>query len=172
MSLFKQILNAIDDPQKEANPNQLSSILNTIDTLSNYYNANPTMIKSAMSVIGKYTKTALQEKRQEEGEEKVEQLISQFGGTNANSQIVQMLFSTPQLQNLLGEAENKTGLSKNTIGQILPILLPLVLNFLKTGNNSGQSFGGNKVLSSFLDPDGDGDFDIADAISFAGKYLS
>lgn len=171
MGLFNQILGAINNPEKQASPSQLSGIINTINTLSQNYDANPAMIQSAMSVVGKYTKTALQEKREEKGETGVQQLISQFGGTNANNQIVQMLFSTPQLQSLTQEVETKTGINQGTVQQILPVLVPLVLNFLKTGNNSGNSLGNNPILSSFLDADGDGDVDIADAIKLAGKYM-
>ncbi len=145
--------------------------MKTIEFVSQNYNTNPDMIQSAMSVVGKYTKTALQEKREEQGEQGVQEIISQFGGTNANNQIVQTLFSTPQLKNLTDEVERKTGMSQGTTQQILPMLVPLVLNFLKTGNNSGSSLGNNPILSSFLDADGDGDVDIADAIQLAGKYV-
>jgi hypothetical protein len=55
----------------------------------------------------------------------------------------------------------------------LPTLVPLALNFLKTGNsaqNPGNS--SNSVLNSFLDADGDGDVDLGDALQMAGKYLN
>jgi hypothetical protein len=55
------------------------------------------------------------------------------------------------------------------IEQLLPVLVPIVLNFLKTGASS-QS-GGNSVLNSFLDADNDGDVDIADAMQMATRYL-
>jgi hypothetical protein len=52
---------------------------------------------------------------------------------------------------------------------MLPTLVPLALNFLKTGNN-GQ--GSNSVLSSFLDADGDGSFDMGDAMQMASGFLN
>ena len=172
MTLFNQILDAINNPEKEANPSQLSNIINTVNTLSQNSNASSSALQSAMSIVGKYTKTALKEKRQQEGDASVQNLISEFAGTNANSQILNILFSSPQLQNMIQEVENKTNLNQGTIQQVLPILVPLVLNFLKTGNNSGQSLGSNSVLSSFLDTDGDGDLDIQDALNFASKYVN
>lgn len=171
MALFNQILDAISNPEKEANPSQLSAIINTINTLSQNYDANPSTINSAISVVGKYTKIALQEKREEQGETGVEELINQFAGTNANNQIVEILFSSPQLQNLMQEVETKTGISQDTAQEIVPVLVPLVLNFLQAGSNSDKSLGNNPILSSFLDADGDGDVDIADAIKLAGKYI-
>ena len=171
MSLFNQILGAISDPSKEASQSQLTSIINTVQTLSQNYDANPSTIQTAMSVVGKYTKNALQEKRQEEGEVGTQKLISQFAGTTANNQILDLLFSTPQLNSLTQEVETKTNLNQGTIQSILPVLVPLILNFLKTGNDSGSSFTSNPILTSFLDKDGDGDVDIADAIQLAGKYI-
>ena len=171
MSLFNQILGAINNPDAEASPSQLSEIINTMTSLSQNYDANPKEVSSAMSLVGKYAKTALQEKRAEQGEGAVENLISEFGGTQNNNQVVSMLFSNPQLQSLLTDVESRTGISQNTIQQMLPTLVPLVLNFLKTGNSSGTSAGRNSVLASFLDSDGDGDFDMADAINLASKYI-
>ncbi len=55
---------------------------------------------------------------------------------------------------------------------MLPILVPLVLNFLKTGNDKRNIQGNNPVVSSFLDSDGDGDVDLKDAINMASRYLA
>jgi hypothetical protein len=45
------------------------------------------------------------------------------------------------------------------------------LKFLQTGNNTSNPQGSNPVLNSFLDADGDGDVDIADAMKMAGRYF-
>jgi hypothetical protein len=54
---------------------------------------------------------------------------------------------------------------------MLPILVPLVLKFLQSGNNTQNPQGSNPVLNTFLDADGDGDVDIADAMQMAGRYM-
>jgi hypothetical protein len=52
-------------------------------------------------------------------------------------------------------------------------LVPLVLNLLKTGSNAqNPAQGSNPVLNTFLDADGDGDVDITDAMSMAGRFLN
>jgi hypothetical protein len=51
----------------------------------------------------------------------------------------------------------------NTIQQLLPTLVPLILSFLQSG--------GNPLLNKFLDADGNGDVDIMDAIKLASKFL-
>jgi hypothetical protein len=59
------------------------------------------------------------------------------------------------------------------------MLVPIVLNLLKSGSSvhnpaaaQSASAGSNPVLNSFLDANGDGNVDIGDAMSMAGRYLS
>jgi hypothetical protein len=169
MSLFNQILGAINDPGQEGSPNQLAGILDTVQQLSGAHQADSGALQSVMSVVGNYTKSALSEQRDAGGEGQVQQLINQFAGNQANDMAVNALFSAPQLQGLLQEVENRTGISQDTVQQMLPTLVPLALNFLKTGNNEQ---GSNSVLSSFLDADGDGSFDMGDAMQMASGFLN
>ncbi|MDJ0746909.1 MAG: hypothetical protein QNJ32_26690 [Xenococcaceae cyanobacterium MO_167.B27] len=60
MSIFNQILSAIDNPETEASTSKLSTILDRVKQLSGNYQANPSAIQSAMSIVGNYTnKTTL-----------------------------------------------------------------------------------------------------------------
>ena len=172
MSIFNQILDAIDNPEKEASTNQLSSILDTVQQLSGNYQTNPDAVQSAMSIVGNYTKSALQQQRSQGGTAQVNQLINQFSGTQANSQVLSTLFNSSQLQSMIQQISLRTGLDANMIQGMLPILVPLVLNFLKTGNNKGNIQINNPVVSSFLDSDGDGDVDLTDALNMASRYLA
>lgn len=171
MGLFNQIINAVNNPEQEASSNQLAGIVGTVQQLSNNYQTNPAAMQSAMSIVGNFTRSALQEKRTNQGEQQVQQIINQFGGTQANAQVLQMLFSSNQLQQMTQEITNKTGINSQVVQSMLPSLVPLILNFLKTGANSQNPLGTNSVLNSFLDADGDGDVDIADAMQMASKYL-
>ena len=171
MSLFDQILGAIDNPSQQASPGQLGEILSTVQQLSNHANTDPSTIQSVLSVVGSYARSALQQKRASEGEQQTQEFVNQFGGTQPSTQAVQMLFSTPQIQQMLQEVEGRTGLSSGTVQAMLPMLLPLVLKFLQTGSSTSPSQGSNPVLNTFLDADGDGDVDIADALGMAGRYF-
>ena len=171
MSIFNQILSAIDDPEREASSNQLGSILDTVQQLSGNYQTNPSAVQSAMSIVGNYTKSALRQKRDRGGAAQVNQIINQFGGTEGNSQVLSALFGSSQLQDMILQIGRRTGLDARTIQTMLPILVPLVLNLLRTGNNTRNIQGTNPVASSFLDSDGDGDVDMNDAINMASRYL-
>jgi hypothetical protein len=171
MSLFNQIINAIDEPTQVASSAQLGDILSTVQQLSNNSNTNPSTIQSVLSIVGNHTRSALQQKRVNEGNHQAQAIVNQFGGTNPSTQAVQLLFNAPQIQQISQEAERRTGLSAGTIQSMLPILVPLVLKFLQTGTSTQNPQGANPVLNTFLDADGDGDVDIADAMQMAGRYL-
>jgi hypothetical protein len=171
MSLFEQIINAVGNPSQQANASQLGDLVSTVQQLSNSTNADPSAIQSLLSIVGNYTRGALQEKRDTEGTEQALDFVNQFGGTNPSNQAVQLLFSTPQIQEIVQEAERRTGLSAGMIQSMLPLLVPLVLKFLQSGSSTQNSQAGNPVLNTFLDADGDGDVDIADAMMMAGRYI-
>ena len=171
MSIFNQILSAIDSPEREASNSQLGSILDTVQQLGGSYQTNPSAVQSAMSIVGNYTKSALQQQRRQGGDTRVNQLVDRFGGTQASPQVLSSLFGSSQLQGMVQQISGRTGLNSQTIMSMLPILVPLVLNMLKTGNNRQNIQGSNPVLSSFLDSDGDGDVDLNDMMNMASRHL-
>lgn len=171
MSIFNQILSAIDSPEREASNSQLGSILDTVQQLGGNYQTNPSAVQSAMSIVGNYTKSALQQQRRQGGDARVNQLVDRFGGTQASPQVLSSLFGSSQLQGMVQQISGRTGLNSQTIMSMLPILVPLVLNMLKTGNNRQNIQGSNPVLSSFLDSDGDGDVDLNDMMNMASRHL-
>ncbi|MBW4647358.1 MAG: DUF937 domain-containing protein [Kastovskya adunca ATA6-11-RM4] len=171
MGLFDQILGAIDNPSQQASSSQLGSILSTVQMLSNNSHTDPSTVQSLMSIVGKYARNSLQQKRSHEGGQQAQSFVNQYSGTQPSTQAVQSLFSTPQLQQLVQEGTSRTGLNAGTIQSMLPVLVPLVLNFLQTGASTQNPQGSNSVLDSFLDANGDGEVDIADAMQLAGRYL-
>ena len=173
MGLLDQILGAVDNSNQEASTGQLASILSTVQQLGDSYGTNPSTMNSALSIVGNYVRSALQQKRAQAGDEGAQSVVEQFGGTYPNPQAVDALFGSSQIQQIVQTISQSTGLNANSILEMLPILVPVVLNMLRTGSNvQNPQQGSNPVLNTFLDADGDGDVDIADAMQMAGRYLS
>ncbi|MCA1991862.1 MAG: DUF937 domain-containing protein [Coleofasciculus sp. S288] len=171
MALFDQIINAIDNPTRQGSSDQLAGILSTVQQLSNNAHTNPSTIESILSVVGHHARSALQQKRQTQGYEQTQEFVNQYSGTQPSTQAVDFLFSTPQIQQIVQEAERRTGINSGTIQAMLPFLVPLVLKLLQSGTSAQNPQGSNSVLNSFLDADNDGDVDIADALQMAGRYI-
>ncbi|MEM8638232.1 MAG: DUF937 domain-containing protein [Cyanobacteria bacterium P01_G01_bin.54] len=169
MSLVNSLLGAIDNPNLQANANQLGNIVNTVQSLSQANSASPDAMQMAMGIVGKYVQSSLKQKRQQDGPQATQQLVNQYSGTQPNAAVVNALLGSQQAQGLINEVSAKTGLPAGTIQALLPSLIPLVLQFLQ----SGASLDGNnnELLNSFLDSDGDGDVDIADVMKLAGQFM-
>lgn len=173
MGLLDQILSAVNNSDQQASSGQIASILSTVQQLSDSYGTNPSNVQSAMSIVGNFVRSALQQKQATEGYEQTQGIVNHYSGTYPNPQAVDALFGSSQIQQIVQAVTQRTGLDANTIQGMLPILVPLVLNLLQTGTNSqNPQQGANPVLNTFLDADGDGDVDITDAMIMAGRHFS
>jgi len=172
MGLFDQILGAVANPNQQGSLGQLGSIVNTVQQMSDQTGTNPSTIQSVLSLVGGQVRSALQQKQATDGNESAQTLVNQYAGTSPNPQAVDSLFSPGIQQQVAQEAAQRTGLDAGIVQQLLPVAVPLVLKFLQSGANAqNPQTGGNSVLNSFLDADGDGDVDIADAIQMASQHI-
>lgn len=172
MGLFDQVLNAMNSSNQEGSSGQLATILSTIQQVSDSYGANPSTVQSLLSIVGNQVRSSLQQKRDTDGYEQAQAFVNHNSGTYPNPQAVHTLFSPNQQQQLAQFAAQQTGLNMGTIQQMLPILVPLVLNLLQTGSQTrNPQSGANPVLNAFLDADRDGDVDISDAIQLASRHF-
>jgi hypothetical protein len=178
MGLFDQIAGAIANPQTQANSNQLGSLIGAVQQFTGGQATNPSQTQALMSVVGSFVRSSLQQQRNTQGAQQVEQIVNHYSGTNPNAEAVQALLSQEQQQQLTQTAVQKTGLDPEMIQSMLPVLIPIALNFLKMGESGAASqasstsqAGGNGVLNSFLDADGDGDVDMGDMLANAQRFL-
>lgn len=171
MGILDQILSAVNNSNQAGTTGQMASILSTVQQVSDSYGAEPSTIQSAMSIVGNYVRSALQQKRDTDGYEQAQELVNQYSGAYPNPQAVHSLFSTNQIEGVVEAVAQRTGLDTGLVHQLLPIMVPLVLNLLQTGTHSQNPQGGNPVLNAFLDADRDGDVDIVDAMQMAARYL-
>lgn len=177
MSLFDQILNAVNNPQQQASPDQLNSIFGVAQQLAGNQGIDPSLTQAAMSILGRHVRSSLQQQQATQGTDHTMALVNQFAGLASNPQAVQALFPGGQQQNVANDISQRTGLNSSLVMSLLPVLVPLVLQFLQSGAtnqqaNAGMPTGGNPVLNTFLDGDRDGDVDLGDAMRLAGQFFS
>lgn len=171
MGLFDQILGAIADPNQQANPDQLGQVIGAVQQMAGNQGIAPSTSQDVMSMVGGYVRSALQQQQAEGGNEQVENLVNQFGGTGYNPSAVEALFSPNQQSQVAEAIAQRTGLSSQQVMGMLAVAVPIVLNMLRSGaTNQGQP-GSNNVLGAFLDSNNDGNVDMGDAIAMAGRFL-
>lgn len=130
MGLFDQIIGAV------ANSGQLGSIISTVEQLSNSTGVDLSTLQSVLPVVEGHVRSALQDKEATDGNEAVQGLISQFAGTTHSTEAVDSVFSPEAQQQVAQVVAERTGLDAGIIQQILPLAVPVVLNFLHFGANS------------------------------------
>lgn len=168
MGLFDQIVSAIDNPALKANSGQLGDILNTVQQLNGQQGMKDGSTQAVMSLLGNHVRSAL--KSQPPGQ--AQTFVNQYSGTSANNDAVSALFSPGQQQQIAQEISQRTNVSSSAIQKLLPVLIPIVLNLLHSGTpQTNPQQGSNPVLNQFLDSDGDGDVDVADALRLAGNFM-
>jgi hypothetical protein len=183
MSFFDQILSAIEDPQQQASPDQLGSILGAVDQLSGANGIDPAMMQTVMSLVGGAVQSSLQEQQSSMGPDHVMGLLNQFSGTSHNPNALGAILNSGMQQQVASGISQKTGLDAGLILGLLPVLVPVVLNLINGGSSQpgggmGQAMpqqpattGGNPLLNAFLDSDRSGTVDLGDALNMASQYL-
>ena len=172
MGLFDQSVGALADPNREASNNQLNDIFSSVQQIAASRGVSSQTTEAVLSVLGSYVRSALQQKRTTQGNQSVQAFVNQYGGTGTNPQAVTSLFSPQQQGQIAGAISKRTGIDAATVQSLLPALVPVVLNLLKTGTSThNPQQDSNSVLSSFLDADRDGDVDLADAMRLTGQFL-
>lgn len=173
MGLFDQILSAIDNPNQQASSNQVANVLNTLQQVNNSHGTSSSATQTAVSVVGNYVRSALQQKQAVAGHEQAQAIVNNYSGTHPNLEAVQTLFTPEQQQQVAQDAAQRSGLDVSMVQSLLPILVPLVLNLLQSGaSTQSPGQGSNPVLNAFLDGDRDGDVDIGDVMGLAGQFLN
>lgn len=173
MALVDLLLNAMNDPNQQGSSNELNSLANVAQTMGSNYGLDPATTQTVLSLVGSHVRSALQQQRNYGGVEQAQSLVNNYSGFSPNPQAVQALFPPQWQGEIIQQVSQRTGLDSGIIQAMLPLLIPVVLNLLKMGSNpQNPQQGQNPVLNNFLDADGDGDVDMADALSLAGRYLN
>jgi hypothetical protein len=167
MGLFDQVMNVIQDPNREASMGQIGQILSAAQQVAQTHNTDSATMQQTLSMVGGFVQSALKETQANRGPEAAQALIQQ----GASGGAVQ-LFSPAQQQQISQAISQKTGLNANQIQAMLPMLIPLVMKFLNQGSaKTDAAAGDNPLLNAFLDTDGDGDVDMGDMLTMAGKFM-
>lgn len=168
MGLFDQFLGAIDNPQQQANPDQLSNILQTVQQITGNHGADFPTTQTVMSMVSGYVRSALQQ--QQANGNQPQAILNQFSGTASNPQAVDTLFTPNQQSQIAQEIAQRTGTNPGMIQAMLPAVVPVILNLIQGGADTQNPRAGNPILTSFLDANSDGALDIGDVAGLMSRF--
>jgi hypothetical protein len=180
MSLFDTVLASLNDPSRATHENDL------VNLASAFGGGGASATNADLAgLIGGFLKPALQEQHAAAGADGVDNFLQDVKqSANSPDQLRQVLGAT-RVDQMVGSAQQRTGLDANAIFRLLPIVLPAVIGLLQSGRATAAPAGAaaapsmgatasghtNPILAQFLDSDGDGDVDLADMVRLTSRFL-
>ena len=187
MNLFDTVLASLNDPSRKT---QMSDLEN----LSSAFGSGGSSTNQIASLLGGFLKPMLREQQAVAGPEGVDSLLQELKQSAHSPDQLRQVIGSERMDQVVGQAEQKTGLDASSIMRLLPIVLPAIIGLLQSGRPApaspaagatagvqpsggtsipGTQTGGqvNPILSQFLDSDGDGDVDMQDVVRLTSVFL-
>lgn len=170
MSLFFDVLSAINNPAQQGSVSHLEAITSSIQQAGASQGIDPSKLKPILSATGGLLGPLLKQQQGTSSSNQLGLLIGQISGAGASAVALQSLFPAPVQQQLIQGIAQKTGVSPNILQGMLPTLLPAVMELLNMGASKPGMMGGNPLLTAFLS--GDGNTDLGEVFHFANRFLN
>jgi uncharacterized protein YidB (DUF937 family) len=180
MSLFDTVLASLNDPSRATQQSDLEGLASAFGGGSSSGSAG-----QIASLIGGFLKPMLREQQAVGGAQGVDSFLQNIKQSANSPDQLQQILGADRMQQMVGRAEQRTGLDTNAILRLLPIVLPAVIGLLQSGRpaaapagtavtgTAGATAGGqtNPILAQFLDSDSDGDVDMEDVLRLTSRFL-
>lgn len=170
MGLFFEVLSAINNPGQQANLEQFEGLTQMLGQTAANRGVDSAQMPMLLSALGSVVGPALKQQQALVGGNQLENLVTQAGSTDGAA-AVRSLFPSEVQSQMAQSVAQKTGLDPSMLQSLLPTLLPIVLGLLNMGGAQPGHQGSNSLLNTFLDGDRDGDTDLGDVLTFAGRFL-
>ena len=181
MSLFDTVLASLNDPSRATQQSDLESLASAFGG-GGASSANASQIAS---LIGGFLKPMLQEQQAVGGAQGVDSFLQDIKQSATSPDQLRQVLGADRMDQMVGRAEQRTGLDANAIFRLLPIVLPAVIGLLQSGRPAAAPAGTavtaqraqrlaakqTPFLRSFSTPTRDGDVDMADVVRLASRFL-
>lgn len=172
MGLFFDVLSAINNPNQQANVDQLSGIVNTIQQATAAHGIESAKVPTLISTLGGFLRPVLQQQQTSLGHNQLVNLISQGIGGNSSLSIIQSLLPSQVQQEIIQGVSQKTGINASTVQILLPTLVPAVLSLLHLGASTPGHGDSNALLNTFLNSEHPEEADLGGVLKFANRFLN
>jgi hypothetical protein len=168
MSLFDQILGAVNNPEQQGSMAQLGSLVGMAQQVSGQNGMDPAMMQTVMSMLGGTVQSGLQQHSESNGVDATQDLVQQLGASaTAHPDAIASFIPMEIQQQVCAAIAQQTGMDAGMVQGMLPSLIPVAMNMLQ----GGASQSGNPLLNMFLDKNHDGQLDMGDAMGLAMQFM-
>jgi hypothetical protein len=167
MSLFQTILSSIENPDHAGSQQDLGGLAG----LAQLIPGAGQNLQPILGLLGQHVQSALQEQQQNEGPSAAQQTVTNLAQQqNVGVDQIQNLLGQDRFNGLIGDVAQKTGINSQVILEFLPVLIPVVMRLLASGNNQNNAQAPNPVLSQFLGANQSG-AGLGEVFQLASQFL-
>jgi hypothetical protein len=170
MSFFQTILDSIENPNHAGSQQDLSGLLNVAQALPLGQGAQQNL-QPILGVLGAHLQDVLNQQQQNSGQAAVQQTVTNLSQPGVGVQQVQNLFGQERFNGLIDEISQRTGLNSQLVLGVLPMLIPVLMKLLATGNHQSDPQAPNPVLNNFLGSSQNGGALLTEAFQLASRFL-
>jgi hypothetical protein len=172
MSFFQTILDSIENPNHAGSQQDLSGLLNLAHALPLGQGQGAQQnLQPILGVLGAHLQDALGQQQQSNGQAAVQQTVTNLSQPGIGLQELENLFGQERFNGLINEISQRTGLNSELIMGLLPMLIPVLMKLLATGNHQTDPEASNPVLNHFLGSGQDGGALLTEAFQLASRFL-
>jgi|SRR6266404_6068555 hypothetical protein len=170
MSFFQTILDSIENPNHAGSQQDLSGLLNVAQALP-LGQGGQQNLQPILGVLGAHLQDVLNQQQQNSGQAAVQQTVTNLSQPGVGVQQVQNLFGQERFNGLIDEISQRTGLNSQLVLGLLPMLIPVLMKLLATGNHQSDPQAPNPVLNNFLGTSQNGGALLTEAFQLASRFL-
>jgi hypothetical protein len=170
MSFFQTILDSIENPNHAGSQQDLSGLLNVAQALP-LGQGGQQNLQPILGVLGAHLQDVLNQQQQNSGQAAVQQTVTNLSQPGVGVQQVQNLFGQERFNGLIDEISQRTGLNSQLVLGLLPMLIPVLMKLLATGNHQSDPQAPNPVLNNFLGSSQNGGALLTEAFQLASRFL-
>jgi hypothetical protein len=142
MSFFDSIISAIQSPQHAGSNQDVQNVLNLAQNIPGIQGAEGQILNALGGPI--------QQALSQQGPATAQQTVTTLSQGNVSVQDLQNLFGVDQFNNIVNQVAARTGISSQLILAAIPMVIPVIMKLLATGNHQTNAQAPNPVLNQFL----------------------
>ncbi len=171
MGLFFDVLSSINNPNQQGSVEQLGSVFESVQQLTNNQGMNADQMSSVLNALGGALQPALKQQAGAMGAGSLDSMIGKLAGPGGLAALQSAI--PPQMQQqLIQSVAQKSGLNAGMVQSMLPKMLPVVMGLLGMGATKPGASGGNGLLNAFLNSNDASGTDLGTVMKFAGRFLN
>ena len=172
MSFLQTILDSIENPNHAGSQQDLSGLLNLAQALPLGQGQGAQQnLQPILGVLGAHLQDVLGQQQQNSGQAAVQQTVTNLSQPGIGLQELENLFGQERFNGLINEISQRTGLNSELIMGLLPMVIPVLMKLLASGNQQTDPEAPNPVLNHFLGSGQNGGALLTEAFQLASRFL-